>query len=150
MNDEPPQKDLVIEAREPIPRILDDAEVNEIAGMFPHAEYQPTLSPDEVDPCEFCKGTIDDHKANCVVPHVHALRATVRAQQDSLQMADYAAEEYKRQAEAVVAEVQRERDGLRERLAQQQETLKSLKNCQNKPVCGHCAALLRAAVKEQP
>lgn len=59
-------------------QILDEKEVAEIAAMFPHAEYQPTLSPDEVDPCEFCKGTIDDHKANCVVPHVHALCATVK------------------------------------------------------------------------
>jgi hypothetical protein len=59
--------------------ILSDNEVAEVAAMFPHAEYQPTLSPDEVDPCEFCKGTIDDHKANCVVPHVHALCQTVRA-----------------------------------------------------------------------
>lgn len=59
--------------------ILDDDAVREIAEMFPHTEYQPTLSPDEVDPCEFCKGTIDDHKANCVVPHVHALCQTVRA-----------------------------------------------------------------------
>lgn len=60
------------------PAILSEAEVAEIADMFPHAEYQPTLSPGEVGPCEFCKGTIDDHKANCVVPHVHALRQTVR------------------------------------------------------------------------
>lgn len=58
--------------------ILDDDAIADIAEMFPHAEYQPTLSPDEVDPCEFCKGTIDDHKANCVVPHVHALCQTVR------------------------------------------------------------------------
>lgn len=28
------------------------------------------------------------------------------------------------------------------------ETLKALKNCRNKPVCGHCNALLRAATKE--
>lgn len=62
----------------PIPEILDEGAVSEIKAMFPHAEYQPTLSPDEVDPCEFCKGTIDDHKANCVVPHVHALCATVK------------------------------------------------------------------------
>lgn len=58
--------------------ILDERAVEEIEAMFPNAEYQPTLSPDEVDPCEFCKGTIDDHKAGCVVPHVHALCATVK------------------------------------------------------------------------
>lgn len=65
-------------------KLLSDDEVAEVAAMFPYAEYQPTRSPDEVDPCEFCKGTIDDHKANCVVPHVHALCQTVRALREQL------------------------------------------------------------------
>ena len=63
----------------PDTQILSDKELAEVAEMFPRAEYNPYLSPDEVDLCEFCKGTIDDHKANCVVPHVHALCHTVRA-----------------------------------------------------------------------
>lgn len=69
--------------------MLSDREIVEIEEMFPHAEYQPSLSPDEVPPCEFCKGTIDDHKANCVVPHVHALCQTVRALRKELSEAYY-------------------------------------------------------------
>lgn len=47
-----------------------------------------------------------------------------------------------------VDELESKHTALREQLAEVFETLKSLKNCRNKPVCGHCNALLRAAVKE--
>lgn len=62
---------------QPTPVILSEAEVDEVAEMFPHAEYQPDV--EAMPLCAFCDGAIDDHKANCVVPHVHALCATVRA-----------------------------------------------------------------------
>lgn len=62
--------------------ILDDDAVGEIAEMFPHTEYQPEA--ETMPLCAFCEGAIDDHKANCVVPHVHALCQTVRALRETL------------------------------------------------------------------
>jgi hypothetical protein len=58
-------------------KLLTEDEVAEIADMFPHAEYQPKA--EAMPLCSFCDGAVDDHKANCVVPHVHALCHTVRA-----------------------------------------------------------------------
>lgn len=57
--------------------LTDERELQEVEAMFPHAEYQPDA--EAIPLCAFCDGSIDDHKANCVVPHVHALCVTVRA-----------------------------------------------------------------------
>lgn len=93
--------------------VFTEREVSEIEGMFPHAEYNPRLSADQVDGCEFCKGTVDDHKANCVVPHVHALCATVRALEKQLELktAQYEdAEVHNKGLRERLAEVEQERD----------------------------------------
>lgn len=64
-------------------KLLSESEVAEIAEMFPNAEYQPDA--ETMPLCSFCDGAVDDHKANCVVLHVHALCQTVRALWDDVE-----------------------------------------------------------------
>lgn len=125
----------------PTPVILSDAEVSEVAEMFPHAEYQPDV--EAMPLCAFCGGAIDDHEANCVVPHVHALCATVRALRAEREAAMKVLEPSMRESgledacrqlkQAYISEAdnsdtfEKETITLREQLAAVQEELRRLK-----------------------
>lgn len=111
------------------------------------------LSDDALREIEAWKTNSYGSMVNLPVAKRDALCATVRTlrqqNQELKAIVDIGTSDDPGTALAKVHRIQDEATtALRQQLARHQETLTALRNCQNKPACGHCAALLRAATKE--